>query len=230
MFGRSNSGGFKPVPFQSQARTGSMPRWAQLMLVGVALGALGLYLIQENFLPKRLTATKSVELEKRLEVADKDRDGLRAESKELKAKLAQAEAVSKKAQVDLQSAQSTTDKLQKNLSQFVGALPPDPRGGAVGIRAGSFSAQGSSLSYNVILTRSAKPNDTLRGSLQLVVMGQKPGGRNETVTLPSVPLEIDTYQQLTGALNLPDGMVPREITVKILRGAGELVSLRVYRI
>jgi hypothetical protein len=229
MFGRSNLGGFKPVPFQSAPRTGGMPRWAQLMLFGIGLGALGLYMVEQYFF-KRLGHLESKALVQRVDVADKDREGLRRELAELKTKLTQTEAASKKAQSDLQAAQLTTDKLQKNLSQFVGALPPDPRGGLVGIRAASFSAQGGQLSYNVILTRTAKANDLLRGTVSLVISGQKPTGRTETVTLPSIPMEIDNYQQLAGALALPDGMIPKEITVKVLRGAGELVSLRVYRI
>ncbi len=230
MFARSNSPGFKPVPFQSQAKTGGVPRWVQLMLLGIALGAAGLYLIQENFLPKRLSFSKSVELEKRLEVSDNDREGLRKETADIKIKIQAAEAASKKAQAESLIAQQTSERLQKNLAQFVSALPPDPRGGLVGIRAGSFNSPPGSLSYNVILTRNAKANDFLKGSMQLVIMGQKPTGRNESVTLPAVPLEIDNYQQLSGTLTLPEGMVAKEITVKILRGAGELVSLRVYRI
>jgi hypothetical protein len=230
MFGRSSSGGFKPVPFQSQAKTGGVPKWVQLILFGIGLGALGLFLIQENVLPKRLSSSKSAELQEHLKVANTDREGLRRESTELKAKLQQAEAASKKAQADLQAVQTSNEKLQKNLSQFVGALPPDPRGGPVGIRAGSFSTQGAQLAYNVILTRNVKVGDQMSGSMVLVVMGQKAGGRNETVSLPAVPLEMDNYQQLAGSVNLPEGMVPREITVKILRGSGELLSLRVYRI
>jgi hypothetical protein len=113
----------------------------------------------------------------------------------------------------------------------VTALPPDPRGGPIGIRAASFSPTSGQLAYNVIFTRVKKTEEPFRGVMQLVVTGQRNSGKLETVSLSPVPMSLETFQQLSGSIELPAGMVPREIMIRVLRGtSGEMLSMRVFKI
>ncbi len=230
MFGRSKPIVFKPVPYQRQRQAWRPPKWLLLLLLGTGIGAGGLWYSQETYLPKRLSVLDSMKLEADMKTAIVERDKSRADLKAATEKMDKALADSKKAQTDLATALVTTNRLQKDLSQFVLALPPDPRGGEIGIRAGSFSPAAGQLAYNVIFTRPSKGN-VFRGVMQLIVSGQKAGGLNATAQLQPVVMELDGYQQLSGTLALPDGMVAREVTVRVLRAAGgDMVSMRVYRL
>lgn len=230
IFGRSKPTVFKPVSYQRQRKPFRIPKWLLLLLLGIGLGAGGLWHAQETYLPPRLSPEESIKLRADLEQANKDRAQLRIDLKQSNDKLTLTENESKKAQADLATAKATTDKLQKELSQFVMALPPDPRGGPIGIRAASFATAGGQLSYNVIFTRNRKGEDVFRGIMQLLVTGTR-AGKPETVSLSPVTMDLETYEQLSGSLTLPDGMIAREVSIRVLRSAGgELLAMRVYKI
>jgi hypothetical protein len=230
MFGRSKPTVFKPVPYQRQRQPRRVPRWLLLLLLGIAGGAGGLWYAQENYLPPRLSLPETLKLRGDLQSTTDERDKLREELKQVSAKLSLSEAQSKKAQADFASSQQTTDKLQKNVSQLLASLPPDPRGGPIGIRAGSFSPSGGQLSYNIIFTRTTKTGDAFRGVAQLVVTGKRGSGRDEVLTLNPLPMALDSFEQLSGALPLPEGFVPKEVMVKVLKGpGGDMMAMRVYR-
>jgi hypothetical protein len=230
MFGRSKPTVFKPVPYQRQRQPRRVPRWLFLLLLGIAGGAGGLWYAQENYLPPRLSLPETLKLRGDLQSTTDERDKLREELKQVSAKLSLSEAQSKKAQTDFANSQQTTDKLQKNVSQLLASLPPDPRGGPIGIRAGSFSPGGGQLSYNIIFTRTTKTGDAFRGVAQLVVTGKRGSGRDEVLTLNPLPMALDSFEQLSGALPLPDGFAPKEVIVKVLKGpGGDLMAMRVYR-
>jgi hypothetical protein len=230
MFGRSKPTVFKPVPYQRQRPPRRVPRWLILLLLGVAGGAGGLWYAQENYLPPRLSLPETLKLRGDLQSTSEERDKLREELKQTSEKLSLSESRSKKAQSDLASSQQTTDKLQKNMSQLLAALPPDPRGGPIGIRAASFSPASGQLNYNIIFTKATKTADTFRGVAQLVVTGRRGSGREETLTLNPMPMSLEAFEQLTGALPLPDGFSPKEVMVRVLKGpGGDLMAMRVYR-
>lgn len=230
MFGRSKPTVFKPVSYQRQRKPLRIPKWFLLLLLGVAAGSSGLWYIQENYLPPRLSPEESDKLRAELEVSNRERQQLKTDLKQTTDKLGAAEAESKKAQTDAASSRETSEKLQKDLSQFVLALPPDPRGGPIGIRAASFTPMGDKLGYNVIFTRQRKGDDVFKGVMQLVVTGNR-AGRTETVPLAPIPMAVEAYQQISGTITLPEGMSPREVSVRVLRGAGgEMQSMRVFRI
>ncbi len=231
MFGRSKPTVFKPVPYQRQRPPRRVPRWLLLLLLGVAAGAGGLWYAQENYLPPRLSLTETLKLRSDLQSASDERDKLRDELKQATEKLSQSESRSKKAQGELAIAQQTAEKLQKNLSQLLTSLPPDPRGGPIGIRAASFSPGPSQLIYNIIFTRANKASESFRGVAQLVVTGRRGSGRDETLTLNPVPMSLDAFEQLSGTLALPDGFVPKEVMIRVLKGpGGEMMAMRVYKV
>jgi hypothetical protein len=230
IFGRSKPTVFKPVSYQRQRKPFRIPKWLLLLLLGIAMGAGGLWHIQETYLPPRLSPEEGNKLRADLEQANKDRAQLRIDLKQSNDKLALTETESKKAQADLATAKITSDKLQKDLSQFVMALPPDPRGGPIGIRAASFAPAGGQLNYNVIFTRNRKGDDVFRGVMQLLVTGTR-AGKPETVSLTPVTMGLEGYQQLSGSLPMPDGLIAREVSIRVLRSAGgELMSMRVYKL
>jgi len=110
-------------------------------------------------------------------------------------------------------------------------LPPDPRGGAVEVRAARMTSQRGTLDYEVVLTRGRGAGRPLNGVMQLVVSGAAAGGTAKTVTLPPIELSLAGHQSLRGTLPLPEDFSPRQTTIKVLdRVDGRQLGMRVMNV
>lgn len=226
MFGRSS-----PVVFESYGGRRSrarLPRWAWWLLAGVALGAGAVIAVQERVLPPRLSAAASAELRTDYERADGERQRLRADLGRTGLQL-QAALTEKKALADeLGASRSAVEQLRADLAAVIAALPPDPRGGTVEVRAARFSARGGQLSYDLVLTRERAGARPMPGVLQLLVAGESALGVPATVALKAVALSVGSQSVVRGSLPLPEGFKPRETTVQVLdRPAGQALGMRV---
>jgi len=225
MFGRR-----QPVLFNSYGsrRRQVVPRWLVLMLVGLLIGAAGVILVQERYLPPRLSADETTKLRNAYEEADAARTQLKTDLADTMKKLQTALAEKKSLTDELGATRTNGERLRENLASVVSALPPDPRGAAVEVRAGRFALEGASLSYDLILTRerAAKP---MTGVLQLATAGTNAKGSETTFTSKAVPLSIGSHEVAHGSVTLPEGFKPRQTTIQVLdREAGKLLGMRVF--
>jgi hypothetical protein len=229
MFGRS-----KPVLFEPYGRRRSrkgLPRWLVLLLLGAALGVGGVILVQERYLPPRLSAAEATALRGDFEHADAERLRLKVEL-ETTTKRLQAALAEHAGQADeLEASQLAAQRLQTDLAAVVASLPPDPRGGAVAVRAGRFTAQAGTLAYDVVLTRQPAAGKPLPGVVRMVVAGVSARGGETAVTLEPVAVSIGAHEVVRGSAPLPDGFKPRETTIQVLdRAAGKQLGMRVIRV
>ena len=228
------SGKFKPVAFEPAARRNShLPRWLVLMLIGVALGAAGSVVIQEIYLPKRLTFDASARMRAALERADAERKGLELELAGTTRRLEAALAEGKSAPSEIGAARAAAQRLRDDLAAVIAALPPDPRGGSVEVRYGRFSAKEGVLNYDVVLTRDSKLGQagalTLPATVQLLATGQDAGGAEATVSLAPLQLALGSHEVARGSLSLPQGFKPRQVSVQVLdRENGKQLGLRAF--
>jgi len=226
MFGR-----FKPVPFEPYGRRRArwrLPRWLVLLLVGLIGGAAGVIYVQERHLPPRLSAGESVKLKAAFEQADAERTQLRSQLAETTKRLDAALAQSERASAESQANQALITRLRADVGAAVAAMPPDPRGGSVEVRAGQFSARDGNLNYQVVLARpqaNAKPIDA---TLQLVVTGDGERGAETAVTLKPIDVSLTATDVLRGSVPLPAGFKARQATIKVMtRGGGQQLGMRV---
>jgi hypothetical protein len=226
MFGRSRAIPFDP--YGSRRSRGRVPRWLVLLLAGIAIGAVGVIVVQERYLPPRLSASASTALQTSYATADAERTRLKSELEDTSRRLAAALEERKSATAAAAASRDSIEQLQGDVASVVAALPPDPRGGSIEVRAARFGTKGASLVYDVVLTRehgSAKP---MTGVVQFIVAGD--GGRtpDSTVTLKPVALSIGSQQVVRGSLPLPAGFKPRQATVQVLdRPGGKSLGMRV---
>ncbi|WP_280152698.1 hypothetical protein [Piscinibacter sp. XHJ-5] len=224
MFGRP-----KPVVFDryaSRRKGWRIPRWLVLLLTGVAAGAGGVLFVQERYLPPRLSAGDSATLRASYEQADSERLRLRGElaqtAKRLDAALAERKAMAD----ELSASRQDVERLRSEAAFLVAALPPDPRGGAVQVRAARFTVEGRQLMYDVVLTRERGGGRPLSGVMQLVVAGG--GTRESSVTPKPIAISVASHESVRGGVPLPDGFQPRETTIRVLdRVDGKLLGMRV---
>ncbi|HMN81110.1 MAG TPA: hypothetical protein PKA20_14415 [Burkholderiaceae bacterium] len=231
MFGRSRRPTvFKPVPYMRPRSRWRVPRWLMILVTGIALGVGGLMYLQARHLPKGMSPDEAQRVLGELDAATKERDRLKTDLQKTTEQLQAEQGEGTRVKDDLGNARRTIDRLQKDLAQFVQALPPDPRGSAIAIRAASFSTTVGQIGYHIVFTRARKSDDSFKGVMQLVVTGQR-GGREETVPLSPVPMTVEAYQHMSGTQPLPEGFAPREVTIRVLRGpGGEMLSMRVFKV
>jgi len=229
MFGKS-----KPVVLERYGRRRSPwlpPRWLVLLLIGIAAGAAGVLFVQERYLPPRLSASAGNDLQKAFAQADADRTRLKGELAETSRRLDAALADKKAADEALGASRAALDRQRVDLASAIDALPPDPRGGTVEVRAAQFSAKGGLLAYDVVLTRSRDTARPLTGVMQFNVAGESARGGEANATLKPVELSIGSHQVLRGSLALPEGFRPRQTTIQVLdRVGGRALGMRVMQV
>ena len=200
-------------------------------MLGLMLGVAAVVAVQQRLLPPRLSAAASAELQRQLVAADAERQGLRTALADARQRL-QATLVQKQAGAEeLATSLATTARLHQDLTALVTTLPPDPRGGAVAVRAGRFMVNGSELQYDLVLTRERAAGKPMPGTLQLRVAGESEAGVQSVVTAKAVPLLLGSHAVLHGSLPLPAGFKPRQTTIQVFdQPAGKAVGMRVLAV
>lgn len=216
---------FEPSGFRRKRR--GLPRWLVLLLTGTAIGVSAVIFVQERYLPPRLSASASTELRTALEQAQAERQSLRTELETTSGRLKDALEEKKALDASLASSRDAIEGLRADLASVIAALPPDPRGGAIEVRAGRFSVDAGKLVYDVMLTRDGG-GKAFNGVMQLVVEGQSGRSDTSSVNLKPVPVSVAHYQSLRGSLPLPSDFRPSQATVRVLdRIDGKQLGMRV---
>lgn len=220
----------KPVVLESYGhrRRKPVPRWLVWSLIGIVVGASAVVFVQERYLPPRLSASESSKLRKAFDAAEAERLRLQGEldqrSRSLEAALAEKRSLTD----ELQASKQSVDRLRGDLAAVIESFPPDPRGGAVEVRAARFTREGAALAYDVVLSRDRGGARPLTGVMQFVVGGQNGSGTESSVTLKPVAISVTNYQSLRGSVPLPDGFNPRQTTIHVRdRPDGKLLGMRV---
>jgi len=219
----------KPVvlSYGRQRSAWALPPWLVLLLLGAAAGAAGVVYVQEKHLPPRLSASASAELRSAYEQAEAQRQRLTADMAEVTKRLDAALTEAKRLADELAATRSSTEKLRQDLEFTAEALPPDPRGGAIEVRAARLLRKGGALSYEVALTRAAgaKPMNAV---LQLSIVGDGANGAEARVVSKPVALSVGSHEVARGLQPLPDGFRPRQATILVLdRPEGRQLGMRV---
>jgi hypothetical protein len=227
MFGRDRAVVLNP---RGRAR-GGPPRWLVLLLCGGAAGVAGVIAVQEKLLPPRLSAAASTELKSTLQQAQADRQRLEQQLAEVSKKLDATLAEKKTLAGQLEESRRAVEAARKGLSSLVAALPPDPRGGQVQVRAARFKAERGQLMYDVVVSRDHASASARNAVMQLVVAGAPKRGPETSVRLQPVSFSVGAFETLSGGLPLPEGFDPRQATVNVLdQPNGRLLGMRVIAV
>jgi hypothetical protein len=219
MFGPS-----KPVVLSygsRRSRGWRPPRWLVLLLLGIGAGAGGLWLLQEKYLPPRLSADASSELRSAYEQADAERKSLKAQLASTTQQLEAAQATAKRQSDELAAPRAAAQKLRDDMAALIAALPADPRGGAVEVRTARFATTPTgALAYDVVLTRERDAAKPLTAVMQFSVLGLTARGAETTVSTKPVDVSVGSHALVRGSVALPDGVRPRQVTVQVLDAPG----------
>jgi hypothetical protein len=220
----------KPVviSYGSRRARKRIPPWLLWLVAGIASGAGGLWWAQERWLPPRLSAQESRELRSAYEQADAERKSLANQLAATTQRLDAALATTQRQDAELAAPRAAAERARDDLTAVIAALPPDPRGGAVEVRAARFAAQGGALAHDVVLTRERDAAKPLAGVMQLSVLGLSARGLESTVALDPVKVTLGAQAVVRGRLPMPEGFRPRQVTVQVLDApGGKALGMRV---
>ena len=193
----------------------------------MAIGAGGVILVQERYLPPRLSAEQSSKLQTLLESTERERARLAGELAASAGRIEAAAVAQQAASEELASLRRKAEQHRSDIASLLEALPPDPRGGTIEVRAASFEAGGGKLDYHVVLSRAKTGGKPFSGVMQFVVAGSR-SGADQSITLKPIDVSFSDYDSLRGSLPLPEGFDPRQTTVRILdRAGGQQLGMRV---
>ncbi len=225
MFRRSSSNAFKPYALRSGKPQRRVPGWLIWLLIGIILGIGGIIFVQQNYMPPRLSAQESARITQHMAQVQLVLRNTQQQLEEATQDIQRREAERQEMATELEEARAALAPLQQDLLLLLEALPPDPRGGNLQIRAGRFYNENDALDYHVVLT--ADGNNRFNGSVQFAVEGRYPSGRVGTVELDPLPLQMNRFDNVHGQVPLPDGMRARQITIRVLDSSGRQQAMRV---
>jgi len=229
VFGRSQRAVFKPSVYQPGKRTRRMPRWLVLLLIGIVLGAGGVLFLQTNYGPQRLTAEQSEQLHSELSTANLDRQRLQSQLDETRTQRDANQATQQQLTADLGEARARIESLTQELDVFQDAIPPDPRGGDIGVRWANFrQEQSGQLAYRTLIMRDKADGPAFQGTITLEVEGGYRNGRRDTITADPVALQLQRYSHAQGTVALPEGFTARTVTVRVLDAQSRQQAMRIY--
>ena len=228
LFGRSQRAVFKPSVYNHGKRSRRMPRWLVLLCVGVVVGAGGVLFLQANYGPQRLTVEQSETLHSDLNRANSERQQLQTSLSEAERQRDTALAAEKKALAEREQMAQKMAVVDRDMSLFQSAIPPDPRGGPIGIRAADWVSTPGKLDYKVLVMNDNTNAPVFKGTMQLTVQGRYPNGRTQTVTTEPVPFNLDGYAQVAGTYETPAGFSSRQVTIRVLDTEQRQHAMRIY--
>ncbi len=218
---------FKPSPYETTRRSRGLPRWLVLMLLGILIGASGVLFVQTSYGPKQLSILDSQKLISDMNSAALEKQRLQTQVDEVtqKLELERSENAQTRKSLDeeVSKLQALVEPLKEQLNVFAQTLPFDPKYGAVGISTAQFiqGKSGGKLSYLLWIMQEKADRPTFTGKLLLAFEGRHADGRNETITISPINLNVAHYQHITGQADLPDGFVARRVNAKILDADGK---------
>lgn len=227
MFGNSKRPVFKPSVYQPGRRSRRMPRWLVLLFTGIVLGAGGVLFLQTNYGPQRLTAEQSEQLRSEVSTLNSERQRLQAQLSEALGQREASKTSQEQISSELAQANQRIAALTQALQVFQEAVPPDPRGGDIGVRWGEFRLQGGRIDYRTLLMRESS-GPAFQGQIVIEIAGSYRNGKRDVVTADPAPLTLDRYALAQGTVPLPEGFVPRTATIRVIDAQEHLHAMRIY--
>lgn len=217
MFGSSKRAVFKPSVYESSnSRRGKrMPRWMVILFTGIIIGAGGFWFLQTNYGPKRLSVEESNNLTNEISALTQEKQRLQAE---LEKKSLDFDALEKNNSAQgntLKSSQARIQQLTADLELIKKAIPADPSGNPIGIRAAEFEPEMGKLGYKLLIMKRDDSDPDIKGQLEFIVEGRYRNGKTGYAEIPPSEINVGAFQQISDTLTLPPTLTPRKVTVRI---------------
>lgn len=209
-------------------------RWLILALMMGCSAALALWVFEFG---KEITG---LDHDARTELAS-----LREEVQRLRSEQDRALSVANTADSLLKAAQTTQESLAarvksleaenlaltRDLGFFEKLMPSRDDGKPLALRGLQIQSDGPNrLRYQALLMQAVGRSGTVKGRYDLTLTGSQEGRAwTQTVNTPGQAIEMKQYQRLEGVIDLPVGVVVKQLEIKVLDTDGKLQASEVAR-
>lgn len=226
---------FNPSMYgSSNRRNRRMPRWLITFLAGMITGSGGLWFLQTNYGPPRLSIEESNRLQTTISELNQEKSALQQQLSETQLTLNQTRDLVKQLQPIVTNSSSTEQTvnndpalnpitpIQENaqrvdMNEVLKNLPADPKNNPVGIRIGNFQGGIGKLSYELVLTKSNINEPNIPARVEIVTTGYYKNGNRGFDQLQSINITANEYVRLQGQVNLSKPtLTPQSVEVKVI--------------
>jgi hypothetical protein len=209
-------------------------RWLILALMMGCSAALALWVFEFG---KEITG---LDRDARTELAS-----LREEVQRLRSEQDRALSVANTADSLLKAAQTTQESLAarvksleaenlaltRDLGFFEKLMPSRDDGKPLALRGLQIQSDGPNrLRYQALLMQAVGRSGTVKGRYDMTLTGSQDGRAwTQTVNKPGQAIEMKQYQRLEGVIDLPVGVVVKQLEIKVLDTDGKLQASEVAR-
>lgn len=209
-------------------------RWLILALMMGCSAALALWVFEFG---KEITG---LDRDARTELAS-----LREEVQRLRSEQDRALSVANTADSLLKAAQTTQESLAarvksleaenlaltRDLGFFEKLMPSRDDGKPLALRGLQIQSDGPNrLRYQALLMQAVGRSGTVKGRYDMTLTGSQDGRAwTQTVNKPAQAIEMKQYQRLEGVIDLPVGVVVKQLEIKVLDTDGKLQASEVAR-
>lgn len=209
-------------------------RWLILALMMGCSAALALWVFEFG---KEITG---LDHDARTELAS-----LREEVQRLRSEQDRALSVANTADSLLKAAQTTQESLAarvksleaenlaltRDLGFFEKLMPSRDDGKPLALRGLQIQSDGPNrLRYQALLMQAVGRSGTVKGRYDMTLTGSQEGRAwTQTVNKPGQAIEMKQYQRLEGVIDLPVGVVVKQLEIKVLDTDGKLQASEVAR-
>lgn len=209
-------------------------RWLILALMMGCSAALALWVFEFG---KEITG---LDRDARTELAS-----LREEVQRLRSEQDRALSVANTADSLLKAAQTTQESLAarvksleaenlaltRDLGFFEKLMPSRDDGKPLALRGLQIQSDGPNrLRYQALLMQAVGRSGTVKGRYDMTLTGSQEGRAwTQTVNKPGQAIEMKQYQRLEGVIDLPVGVVVKQLEIKVLDTDGKLQASEVAR-
>ncbi|NOL51009.1 hypothetical protein [Pelistega suis] len=219
----------------SGRRNRRMPRWLITFLAGIITGSGGLWFLQTNYGPPRLSVEEANKLQTTISELNQEKSALQQQLSEAQLNLNQTKDLVKQLQPVVATNTPSTEQTVNNdptlnpitpiqegnanlnMVEVLKNIPPDPQNNPVGIRVGNFQGSIGQLSYELILTKSDINAANVPARVEIITIGQYKNGNRGFDQLQSINITANEYVRLQGqvALSKPT-LTPQSVEVKVI--------------
>lgn len=121
--------------------------------------------------------------------------------------------------------------LTRDLGFFEKLMPARDDGKPLAVRGLQASLESPGrLRYQALLMQAVGRSGEIRGRYDLLLTGTQEGRAwTQTISRPGQAIEMKQYQRLEGVIDLPSGVVVKQLEIKVLDAAGKLQASEVAR-
>lgn len=122
--------------------------------------------------------------------------------------------------------------LTRDLGFFEKLMPARDDGKPLAVRGLQASLESPGrLRYQALLMQAVGRSGEIRGRYDLLLTGTQEGRAwTQTISRPGQAIEMKQYQRLEGVIDLPSGIVVKQLEIKVLDAAGKLQASEVARL